>query len=62
MTPDSGSTQIVPGSHRDQPRDAITITADPGDVIVLHPQTLHGGTTNHSGAMRRAITVAWSAP
>ncbi len=65
---DNGATRIVPGTHHGEPRDgkttesrAQTLSGQPGDILVLNAQVLHGGTVNCSGAPRRSLLVSYFA-
>jgi ectoine hydroxylase-related dioxygenase (phytanoyl-CoA dioxygenase family) len=43
-------------AHRDQ-YDIVSWAVEPGDLIVFHPKTLHGGAATHPGARRRTLTL-----
>jgi hypothetical protein len=37
--------------------DIVSWAVEPGDLIVFHPQTLHGGAATHAGMRRRTLTL-----
>lgn len=37
--------------------DIVTWAVEPGDVVMFHPKTLHGGAATHPGARRRTLTL-----
>jgi hypothetical protein len=37
--------------------DIVSWAVEPGDVIVFHPATLHGGAATHPGKRRRTLTL-----
>lgn len=37
--------------------DIVSWPAEPGDLIVFHPNTLHGGAPTHAGMRRRTLTL-----
>jgi len=37
--------------------DIISWAVEPGDVIIFHPATLHGGAPTHEGGRRRTLTL-----
>ena len=43
-------------AERDQ-HDIVAFAVDPGDVIMFHPQILHGGAPTTGGARRRTLTL-----
>jgi hypothetical protein len=55
MAPDNGPLRVIPGSHRyydqanDDPRTAVTLNCDPGDVLLMRPLLAHA--SGHSQAM-----------
>lgn len=64
-TQDNGATVVVPGSHKwdldrvPQP-DEITYAVMPaGSAAIFTGNTLHGGGTNTSGAVRRGLSVSF---
>lgn len=60
----NGATCVVPGSHRAAAGDGgtpITLAGEAGDILVFDPELLHGATTNHSGAPRRALLLLYAA-
>lgn len=71
----NGALQVLAGSHRpdhwsrDLPAgeaighpnaDLRTVAGAAGDVIVLHPEVLHGSAANASGRRRRMVTTCWA--
>jgi phytanoyl-CoA dioxygenase PhyH len=66
MSRDMGATHFMKGSHMNPARDItsadgpiVTVTCDPGAVVAIHPQVLHGGKSNRSSKIRRNIVVQW---
>ncbi|MDB5694864.1 MAG: hypothetical protein JWN21_407 [Sphingomonas bacterium] len=64
----NGATQIVPASHRGEEGEGGEAAAEPtvltgaaGDILIFDPDTLHGATTNHSGAPRRSLLLLYAA-
>ena len=66
MDDDSGATTFVAGSHLfegDVPSDArpgtrqCVVRCNPGDLIVIHPKVLHGGSGNSSARWLRNVVV-----
>ena len=37
--------------------DLVTFPVEPGDVVVFHPSTLHGGGPTHQSETRRTLSV-----
>lgn len=37
--------------------DIVSWAVEPGDLIVFHPRTLHGGAPTHAGMRRRTLTL-----
>ena len=37
--------------------DIISFATEPGDVVLFHPATLHGGAPTHPGTRRRTLTL-----
>lgn len=37
--------------------DIVSWAVEPGDIIVFHPKTLHGGAPTHGGMRRRTLTL-----
>ncbi|HLI67100.1 MAG TPA: phytanoyl-CoA dioxygenase family protein [Caulobacteraceae bacterium] len=37
--------------------DIVSWAVEPGDLIVFHPRTLHGGAATHPGGRRRTLTL-----
>lgn len=75
MTPDNGPIQFVPGSSRwgrvdcgAQPltrfcqKHAVTILAQPGDVVFFGPYTLHASFENTSDRYRRVLINGYASP
>ena len=78
MTPDSGPLKFIPGSSRwgrvdfgngtgDKPalsleRDAVTITAQPGDTLFFGPFTAHASVENRSDRYRRVLINGYASP
>ena len=73
---DNGATRVVPGSHRDlraspdqdDPADGIAqedaawlLAGEAGDILLFHPDLLHGATSNHSGTPRRSLLLTYAA-
>lgn len=61
--PENGATQVVPRSHLDgvEATAAIEVlSGDAGDILIFDPDVLHGATTNHNGAPRRALLVSYA--
>ena len=62
----NGALQVLPGSHRDltadvSPVQAITITADAGDVLIMHPLLLHASSPAVMPDRRRIIHIEYAA-
>lgn len=66
LTPESGPTRVVPGTHRGRqgpPDDGcggplpgeVAVTAQAGDATVINAAIWHTGGRNRSGGLRRAI-------
>ena len=48
----------LPDIERDRSAwDIVSWAVEPGDLIVFHPQTLHGGGATHGGMRRRTLTL-----
>ena len=43
-------------AHRDA-FDIVSWAVEPGDVVLFHPATLHGGAPTHPGGRRRTLTL-----
>lgn len=39
------------------PFDIASFAVEPGDLVVFHPSTLHGGAATHGGMRRRTLTL-----
>jgi len=37
--------------------DIVSFATEPGDVVLFHPKTLHGGAPTHPGVRRRTLTL-----
>jgi ectoine hydroxylase-related dioxygenase (phytanoyl-CoA dioxygenase family) len=37
--------------------DIVSFAVEPGDVVLFHPKTLHGGAPTHPGTRRRTLTL-----
>lgn len=37
--------------------EIVSFAVSPGDVVLFHPKTLHGGAATHHGARRRTLTL-----
>jgi ectoine hydroxylase-related dioxygenase (phytanoyl-CoA dioxygenase family) len=37
--------------------DIVGFATEPGDVVLFHPMTLHGGAATHPGGRRRTLTL-----
>ena len=37
--------------------DIVSFAVEPGDVVMFHPKTLHGGAPTHKGSRRRTLTL-----
>jgi ectoine hydroxylase-related dioxygenase (phytanoyl-CoA dioxygenase family) len=74
FTSENGATRVVPGSHLieglpqdylEDPAaphpDEVLVTAPAGSVVVLSSHLWHGGTTNRTDKMRRAIHPYYTA-
>jgi len=74
LTPENGSTRVVPGSHRwpTFPKEAMSdllaphpqeihITGPAGSVAFFNGQIWHGSTTNHTNSQRRVYHSAFTA-
>lgn len=66
-TPENGSTVIWPSSHRWSPEampdecdPSISLSLDPGDVLLFLGSTLHNGGANTSREVRRGMIVSYS--
>jgi hypothetical protein len=69
--PDDGPLEILPGTHRagkltpaaiDQQAQAIapvTIHADAGELLILHPLLLHRSAPAHQPTHRRVLHLEW---
>ena len=42
---------------RRQDYDIVSFAVEPGDVVMFHPKTLHGGAPTHEGSRRRTLTL-----
>jgi len=42
--------------------DIMSFSVDPGDVVIFHPGTLHGGAPTHAGGQRRTISLRYFGP
>ncbi|HSS50384.1 MAG TPA: phytanoyl-CoA dioxygenase family protein [Thermoanaerobaculia bacterium] len=69
-SPDSGNFQLVPGSHRRPfPADgkvpaedlarAVQVLARPGDALIFPWALWHAVAPNHSGRVRKSVTLRW---
>jgi hypothetical protein len=68
---DNGPLQIIPGSHRHGRLSAaqidevvatgtvITVVAEPGEVLIMHPLLLHRSAPARQPCHRRVIHVEW---
>lgn len=59
----NGATRVVPGSHHAGAGDdgaPVTLAGDAGDILIFHPELLHGATSNASGAPRRALLLLYA--
>jgi len=43
-------------AHRDE-YDIVSYASQPGDLLLLHPQVLHGGAPTEAGNRRRTLTI-----
>jgi hypothetical protein len=57
MDPESGATAFVPGSHLGLGDSAAprTVSCGPGDMVLIHPEVLHGSEMNRSDRWRRNV-------
>ncbi len=71
FTPESGSTCIVPGSHRWAPEHLVTppsrdlevqVTAPAGTIFAWDGRVWHGTGVNRNGAPRRHVTTYYCLP
>jgi hypothetical protein len=67
MSPENGSTVVVPGSHQsgewakqDALKDAVPIEAEAGDVVIWDSRLWHGATKNTSGRTRWAVIATFT--
>lgn len=37
--------------------EIVSFPVEPGDIVMFHPKTLHGGAATHPGARRRTLTL-----
>jgi ectoine hydroxylase-related dioxygenase (phytanoyl-CoA dioxygenase family) len=68
----NGALQVIPASHLDlkdhwpttdpgrQDRDPITLEANPGDVVLMNPLTLHASSKSTNPAHRRIIHIEFA--
>ncbi|MHB8530880.1 MAG: phytanoyl-CoA dioxygenase family protein [Caulobacteraceae bacterium] len=42
--------------------DIVSFAVEPGDLVVFHPATLHGGAPTHYGQRRRTLTLRFFGP
>lgn len=71
----NGATVVLPGSHHaDHPSremsateaarifadQLVTLQCKAGDVIIQHPELLHGGGVNRSDRRRRLVVAGWA--
>lgn len=62
FTEENGATRVVPGSHKVEPReyqqsDTVPAEMKAGSVMIFSGKLWHGGGTNNSNAVRRALAV-----
>ncbi len=78
MTEDNGPLKFIPGSARlghveclpgtetlppvFDPRDAVTLLMEPGDVALFGPYVIHGSAPNRSTGSRRVFLNGFAAP
>jgi hypothetical protein len=68
--PHNGATEVVAGTHRGEGlkapplaphANAKVLAGEPGDVLLLDVNVLHGATRNVGGARRRSLLITYAA-
>jgi ectoine hydroxylase-related dioxygenase (phytanoyl-CoA dioxygenase family) len=53
----------MPDIERERDKwDIISWASEPGDVLVFHPSSLHGGAATHPGRQRRTLSMRFHGP
>src|SRR5207249_2828418 len=64
MTPTNGPLQVIPCSHKfeEEPRDAVTLLCDAGDVLLMRPLISHasGHSSEGSTEHRRIVHLEFA--
>ena len=56
----NSSLPLLPNIEADRANwDIVSWAVEPGDLIVFHPKTLHGGAPTHPGQRRRTLTLRY---
>jgi len=55
---DTDKVPLLPDIEADRAAyDIVSWAVEPGDVVLFHPATLHGGAPTHAGGRRRTLTL-----
>ena len=59
--PETGPLLVKPGSHRGEDSGPVTVLAERGDALLMHPLLLHASARPASLAPRRVLHLEWAA-